>query len=248
VFSGLVLAFGFAAACGSDDSVKRVGEPGGAGGEPGAAGAGPVSLAGGSSNPMAGQGSGAQPAAGQGGAGPSENTAGAAGLAAAGQSAAGAGGELTLPQAGAAGAGGSSGLSCPNEIGTFSYQCAEVAEFWSPVWNPEEARFELDPSNLPFPIASGTATYFYSGVDGQFCGNVQVVVEGNLVTVPVAPGPAPVSVRLTNFKLVDVCGDAINYDAVGAPACFDLRSTVSDGPTPLDCNSTLTATCPAACD
>jgi len=140
-------------------------------------------------------------------------------------------------------------VDCPAQTGNFTYQCGEVETLWAPQWSNTLDRFELDVSNLPFPIASGTVSYFYADADFAPCGTVDVQVSGDTVTA--SPGNlfSPVSVRISTFALVDVCGNHHDFDPTGAPACNDLRgSGTGFGSYALACSSRFDSSCPEVCD
>lgn len=131
-----------------------------------------------------------------------------------------------------------------------NYTCAQVEADWAPVWNTLPGRFELDVSSLPFPIESGTVSYFVNNADFQECGTVDVQVSGNKVYAPVTIenlNLVPTNVRLSTFSLVDVCGNHRDFDPRGVPNCSDLRGSGNFGSWVLACNTRAAATCPEAC-
>lgn len=131
-----------------------------------------------------------------------------------------------------------------------NYACTEVQANWAPAWNSLQSRFELDVSSLPFPIASGTVSYFVNNADFQECGTVDVQVSGDAVYAPVTIQNvklSPTDAKISMFTLIDVCGNHRDFDPRGAPACNDLRASVGFGTTALACNTRLDGTCPAAC-
>ncbi len=140
-------------------------------------------------------------------------------------------------------------MDCPAQTGNFTYQCGEVETLWAPQWSNTLDRFELDVSNLPFPIASGTVSYFYADADFAPCGTVNVQVSGDTVTA--SPGNlfSPVSVRISTFALVDVCGNHHDFDPTGVPDCNDLRASGTGfGSYTLACSSRPDSSCPQVCD
>lgn len=89
---------------------------------------------------------------------------------------------------------------------------------WAPVWNTLQARFELNVSSLPFPIASGTVSYFVNNADFQECGTVDVQVSGGMVFAPVTINNlslVPTNVRISTFSLMDVCGNRRDFCSAG---------------------------------
>ena len=155
-----------------------------------------------------------------------------------------------LGGAGAGGGGGGGAVVCEREVDT-NYQCTDVEANWAPAWNSLQSRFELDVSSLPFPIASGTVSYFVNNADFQECGTVDVQVSGDTVYAPVTIANVkltPVGARISTFALMDVCGNRRDFDPRGAPACHDLRGEVGFGTTALACSTRLDGTCPEVCD
>ena len=126
----------------------------------------------------------------------------------------------------------------------------QVEADWAPVWVSVPGRFEFDVSSLPFPIASGTVSYFVNNADFQECGTVDVQVSGDEVYAPITITNVkltPTDVRISTFALVDVCGNRHDFDPRGAPACHDLRGEVGFGTTALACSTRLDGMCPEAC-
>jgi hypothetical protein len=232
-----------AVACAGDDRVKHLSDGGSAGvGDGGQGGVDGVGQGGGSSNPAeGGGGTAALGGAGRGGVGqggvPEVNGNG------------GTGAPSPLDEGGMSGGGGSPAVDCPAQTGNFTYQCGEVETLWAPQWSNTLDRFELDVSNLPFPIASGTVSFFYSNADTQLCDTVDVDVSGDIVSAPAGNVFSPIAVRITTFSLVDVCGNHHDFDPTGAPACNDLRGSGSGfGDYTLTCSTRLDAICPEACN
>ena len=131
-----------------------------------------------------------------------------------------------------------------------NYTCAQVEADWAPVWNTLPGRFELNVSSLPFPIASGTVSYFVNNDDFTECGTVEVQVSGDMVYAPITIANVklvPTDIRLSTFSLVDVCGNHRDFDPRGVPNCSDLRGSGNFGSWALACNTRAAATCPEAC-
>ena len=155
------------------------------------------------------------------------------------------GGTTAAP--GGAGAGGAA--ACERTVDT-NYQCTQVEADWAPVWVSVPGRFEFDMSSLPFPIASGTVSYFVNNDDFQECGTVDVQVSGDTVYAPVTIqnlSLTPTDVRVSTFAFVDVCGNRHDFDPRGAPECHDLRGEVGFGTSALACSTLRPSTCPEAC-
>jgi len=234
-----LLVVSVAVACSGDDRVKHLSDGGSGGlGDGGLGGADGVGHGGGSSNPAAGSGGAPQLAAGGLGGAPEVSGNG------------GTGAPSPVEDGGTSGVGGGgAAVDCPAQRGDFTYQCGEVEALWSPAWSNALGRFELDVSNLPFAIESGTVSFFIATADFQECGTVPVVVSGN--TVSAAPAGnlfSPVNVRITNFALVDVCGNHHDYDPAGAPNCNDIRGSGNGfADYALTCNARVAATCPELC-
>lgn len=236
-----MLVAGVAVACAGDDRVKHLSAGGSAGvGDSDAGGVDGVGQGGGSSNPAAGGGGGALHLSGGGlGGAPEVNGNG------------GTGAPSPVEEGGTpgVGGGGAPAVDCPAQRGDFTYQCGEVEALWAPTWSNTRGRFELDVSNLPFQVESGTVSFFIATADFQECGTVPVVVTGN--TVSAAPAGnvfSPVNVRITNFALLDVCGNHHDYDPTGAPNCNDIRGSGNGfADYALTCNARVAATCPEVC-
>lgn len=235
---GMVVTSIVVACAGDDAKHVRNGDGGGAGrGEGGAAG---VGHGGGEANPT------------QGGAGAGAVTGGAGAVTGGG----GAGGAHEPSGEGGTGApapgsdGGSGGaITCEREVDQ-NYACTEVETAWAPVWNSLQARFELDVTSLPFPIASGTLSYFVNNADFQECGTVDVQVNGNLVYAPITITNvklSPTNARITTFSLIDVCGNHRDFDPRGVPNCNDLRGSGNFENWALTCNTRAAAICPEVC-
>ena len=239
-----MLVVSIAVACSGDEAKKVRGDDAGAAGL-GAAGvdaSGGVHQGGGRADPIGG--SEGVPVLGGAGAGGATGAGAAAGLG-------GAGGVLEMNGgAGAAGGlGGAPASDCPAQTGNFTHQCADAVTTWAPAWNGSQARFELQLGALPFPLASGTISYFYNNADTQQCGTVPIQVNANGITAPVSVQFSPIAVRITTFTFTDVCGNTHTYDAAGAPACNDIRGSGTGFNTfALACNTRLDANCPEACN
>jgi hypothetical protein len=189
-----------------------------------------------SSQPGAGQGG--TPAAPEGGVG--------------GEPAAPVGGHGGATQGGAGGvaeggAGGAGGVDCPLLPGAFSYSCGEVSELWAPVYGTADKTFHLDVSSLPFPIASGTVSYFFNVDAAESCGIAPVVVAGDDVSAVVDTSMNETAVRIVDFTLTDVCGSTHRYDPIGAPQCNDLQGSGPAGTWDLECAIRFGA-CPDLCE
>lgn len=233
-----LLTISIVVACAGDDAKHvRNGEGGSAGrGDGGAAGLGQG--AGENEPSLAGGGAGAGAASGGAGAVTSGGVPGSSGD-----------GGMSAAALGGAGAGGGAAVVCEREV-DMNYQCATVAADWAPVWNSVPGRFELDVSSLPFPIESGTVSYFVNNDDFQECGTVDVQVIGDTVYAPVTIANinlTPTDVRISTFALMDVCGNRRDFDPRGAPACNDLRAEVGFGTSALACSTRLDGTCPEVC-
>jgi len=231
-----MLVVSVAVACSGDEVKKVRGDDGGAAG----LGAGGVDASagvhqgGGRADPVGG--GGGVPVSG--GAGGGVNVAGGVG----GTS------EVTGGAGAAGGLGGASALDCPAEAGKFTHQCADAVTTWAPIWNGTVRRFELQLGELPFPLASGTISYFVSFADGEECGTVPIQVTANGIVAPVDIPFNPIMARISTFTFLDVCGNTHEYDAAGAPACNDIRgSGTGFGNMTLACNTRLDAICPEAC-
>jgi hypothetical protein len=231
-----LLVVSVAVACSGDEHVRHLSDGGTAGlGGGGEGGVGAPGHGGGSSNPAAGSGG-----AGSGlGGVPEVNGNG------------GTGAPSPVEEGGtpSGGGGGGPALDCPAETGNFTHQCGEVETLWAPQWDNTVQRFELDVSNLPFPIATGTVSFFYANADFQQCGTVDVTVSGDTVTAaPLDIQFAPSNVRISTFSFVDVCGNHHDYDPTGAPDCNDIRgSGTGFGSYALACNTRPDINCPEAC-
>jgi hypothetical protein len=237
-----MLVVSVAVACGSDDGVKHLSDGGSAGvGDGGLGGADGVGQGGGSSNPAAG-GGGAPQLGGDGlGGAPEVNGNG------------GTGAPSPLEEGGtfSVGGGGSPAVDCPAQRQDSFHPCGEVQAGWAPLWNDSLGRFELDVSTLPFAIASGTISYFYSNADFQSCGTAAVDVSGAIVSAaPTNLQFSPIAMRITTFSLVDVCGNHRDYSAGGVESsCTDLRATGDGfGNEALACSSRVDTNCPEACN
>jgi hypothetical protein len=229
----LLVGFSAAAACSGDEKAKHVISAAGSAGA-GLGGDG-ISQGAGTGQPAGAGGALVEPAGGAGGAAPVA-TAGA------GMSAGGA--EPMTPAGGAGGAGGAPAIDCPAEMGNFTHNCGEVAALWSPVWNDTLHRFELDVSSLPFPIASGTVSYFYDA-EASSCGTVAVQVSGDIVSASPEDQAPALGVRISTFSLVDVCGNHHDYDPIGN-VCSELKGSGNASVWPLVCNVRAGA-CPEVC-
>jgi hypothetical protein len=232
--AGMVVTSIVVACAGDDAKHVRNGEGGGAGqAEGGAAGLGQGAGVSGGAGGIAATG-GAGAAASDGGLGGVLEVGGNGGAAA------------SAPVDG--GAGGMSPIQC-DRVDT-NYTCAQVEADWAPVWNTVPGRFELDVSSLPFPIESGTVSYFVNNADFQECGTVDVQVSGDTVYAPITIANVklvPTNIRLTTFSLVDACGNRRDFDPRGAPNCSDLRGSGNFGSWVLACNTGVAGICPEVC-
>jgi hypothetical protein len=227
------LTFAVFAACGSDDTAKKVeGEDAGAAG-----------MEAGGNGPQQSGGSTNQPSAGQGGA-PVVMAGGAAGEAALPEGGTGEGGAGGVAEMG--GAGGA--LDCPAVPGAFTYSCGELRDLWNPTYDTAVRTFHFDTSALPFPIQEGLIEYFqYNEQGAQFCGSLMTQTAGSDVSAAITNALEIVRVRITAFTLLDVCGSSHTYDPLGAPECNDLEASGESGSLNLGCMIRLGA-CPDNCE
>lgn len=237
--SAALLTVGVVVSCAGDEQAKKAqDEEAGAAGMSASAGAGATADSGGSASEP---GEGGQPPSVEGGAGGSGGVPVAQG---------GAGG-MSSSEGGAAGG---PTYDCPAQPGTFSYGCALVAanpnqqlDNWSPTFDPETNTFSLDVSSLPFPIVSGTISSIFYTTDAESCGGSPITAGDGTVSVNIGGlgGPAVTAIAITDFQLVDVCGQHHDYDPVGV-ACWRLTGNAEAGfqmacegagdPCPAECN------------
>lgn len=238
-----MLVVSVAVACAGDDRVKHLSDGGAGGlGDGGLGGFDGVGQGGGSSNPAAGGGGAPSLAGGGLGGAPEVNPNGGTGA----PSPVEEGGTSSVA---GGGGGGSPAVDCPAQTGKFTHQCADAVTTWAPIWNNSLDRFELLHGALPFPLASGTISFFYNNADSQQCDTVPIQVTANGIVAPVTLQFIPIAVRITTFTFTDVCGNTHEYDAAGVPACNDIRgSGTGFGSYVLACNTRLDSNCPEACN
>jgi hypothetical protein len=237
VCSAAILVAAAVVSCAGDDKSKsdRDADAGAGGG-----GAGDVTGAGGSSQPTAGEGGAGIATAGNAGAPASAGDAGA------GQ--AGAGGEGGVATGATGGEGGGPTLDCPAQPGNFPSSCAIIVADWTPTFDSASGDFVLHLDSLPFPIATGTLSYFYNQGDAQQCGTADVVGVGTTAVANVQLEFAPSVARISAIDLVDVCGSHYVFDPIGLPPCNEINGTGEPGTWAMTCDSFFSSACPQVCE
>jgi hypothetical protein len=240
VCSAAILVAAAVVSCAGDDKAKsdRDADAGAGGG-----GAGDVTGAGGSNQPTAGEGGAGFATAGNAGAPASSGDAGAGQAGAGGE-----GGEGGVAMGAAGGEGGGPTLDCPAQPGNFPNSCAIIVADWTPTFDSASGDFVLHLDSLPFPIASGTLSYFYNQGDAQQCGTADVVGVGTTAVANVQLQFAPSVARISAIDLVDVCGSHYVFDQIGLPPCNEINGTGEPGTWAMTCDSFFSSTCPQVCE